>query len=50
VYVGEATRRASERSIAYESAGEHPLKGKAETLPLWRALRRLWETPDRRAP
>ena len=39
VYVGEATRRASERSVAYESAGEHPLKGKTETLPLWRALR-----------
>ncbi len=39
VYVGESTRRASERSIAYESAGEHSLKGKAEPLPLWRALR-----------
>jgi predicted ATPase/class 3 adenylate cyclase len=39
VYVGESTRRASERSIAYEPAGEHSLKGKAEPLPLWRALR-----------
>ncbi|MDP9283796.1 MAG: AAA family ATPase [Actinomycetota bacterium] len=39
VYVGEATRRASERSVAYESVGEHSLKGKAEALPLWRALR-----------
>ena len=39
VYVGESTRRASERSVAYESAGEHVLKGKAEALPLWRALR-----------
>ena len=39
VYVGESTRRASERSVAYESAGEHVLKGKAEAMPLWRALR-----------
>ena len=39
VYVGESTRRASERSVAYEAAGEHVLKGKAEALPLWRALR-----------
>ena len=39
VFVGEATRRASERSIAFEPAGEHELKGKAESLPLWRALR-----------
>ena len=39
VYVGEATRRATERAIAYEPAGEHTLKGKAEPVPLWRALR-----------
>ncbi len=39
VYVGESTRRATERSVAYESAGDHVLKGKAEALPLWRALR-----------
>jgi class 3 adenylate cyclase/tetratricopeptide (TPR) repeat protein len=39
VLVGEATRRASEASIAYEPAGSHELKGKAEPLPLWRALR-----------
>ena len=39
VYVGESTRRATERSVAYDSAGEHVLKGKAEALPLWRALR-----------
>jgi class 3 adenylate cyclase len=39
VFVGEATRRASERSVAYEPAGEHAMKGKAEPLPLWRALR-----------
>jgi len=39
VYVGEATRRASETTIAYEDAGVHELKGKAEPLPLWRAVR-----------
>ena len=39
VLVGEATRRATEASIAYEEAGEHELKGKAEAVPLWRALR-----------
>src|SRR4029077_15632779 len=39
VYVGESTRRATERSVAYDAAGEHILKGKAEALPLWRALR-----------
>ena len=39
VFVGEATRRASERSIAFEPAGAHELKGKAEPVPLWRALR-----------
>ncbi len=39
VLVGEATRRASEAAIAYEDAGAHELKGKAEPLPLWRAVR-----------
>jgi class 3 adenylate cyclase/tetratricopeptide (TPR) repeat protein len=39
VFVGEATKRASEASIAYASAGTHPLKGKEEPVPLWRALR-----------
>jgi class 3 adenylate cyclase/tetratricopeptide (TPR) repeat protein len=39
VLVGERTRRASEAAIAYEDAGTHELKGKAEPLPLWRALR-----------
>ena len=39
VLVGEVTRRASEQAIAYESAGEHELKGKAEPVALWRALR-----------
>ena len=39
VLVGEATRRATEQAIVYESAGEHELKGKAEPVALWRALR-----------
>jgi class 3 adenylate cyclase len=39
VLVGEATRRASEAAVAYAPAGEHELKGKAEPVPLWRALR-----------
>jgi predicted ATPase/class 3 adenylate cyclase len=39
VLVGEATRRASERAVAFESAGEHALKGKAEPVLLWRAVR-----------
>ena len=39
VLVGESTKRASEAAIAYEEAGEHELKGKAERVPMWRALR-----------
>ncbi len=39
VYVGEATRRATEAAIAYEPSGDHELKGKSEPVPLWRALR-----------
>jgi class 3 adenylate cyclase/tetratricopeptide (TPR) repeat protein len=39
VLVGEATKRASESVIAYEDAGSHELKGKAEPVQLWRALR-----------
>ena len=39
VLVGEATRRATEAAIVYEDAGAHELKGKAEPLPLWTALR-----------
>ncbi|CAN5157914.1 AAA family ATPase [soil metagenome] len=39
VLVGEVTKRSSEAAIAYESAGEHALKGKAEQVPLWSALR-----------
>ena len=39
VFVGEATRRATEQTIAYEDAGSHELKGKVSLTPLWRALR-----------
>jgi class 3 adenylate cyclase/tetratricopeptide (TPR) repeat protein len=39
VLVGERTRRASEAAIAYEDAGNHELKGKAEPVALFRALR-----------
>ena len=39
VLVGEATKRATDASIAYASAGEHELKGKTEPVPLWQALR-----------
>ena len=39
VFVGEATHRATEGTIAYEDAGTFELKGKAGLVPLWRALR-----------
>ncbi|MFI5250715.1 MAG: adenylate/guanylate cyclase domain-containing protein, partial [Gemmatimonadales bacterium] len=39
VYVGDATRQASEAAIVYADAGSHPLKGKPEPVHLWRADR-----------
>jgi len=39
VLVGEATKRATEAAVAYEQAGMHDLKGKAEPIALYRALR-----------
>jgi class 3 adenylate cyclase/tetratricopeptide (TPR) repeat protein len=39
VYVGETTRRSTEAAIVYEAAGTHELKGKADPIPLWRAVR-----------
>jgi class 3 adenylate cyclase/tetratricopeptide (TPR) repeat protein len=39
VFVGESTRRSTEAAVAYEDAGTFELKGKAEPVPLWRALR-----------
>jgi predicted ATPase/class 3 adenylate cyclase len=39
VFVGEATRRASERALVFEDVGSFALKGKEGETPLWRALR-----------
>jgi class 3 adenylate cyclase/tetratricopeptide (TPR) repeat protein len=39
VFVGDATRRATDETIAYESAGSHELKGKVGLVQLYRALR-----------
>ncbi len=39
VFVGEATRRATEPTVVYEDAGAFELKGKSGLVPLWRALR-----------
>ena len=39
VFVGESTRRTTDVAIAYEDAGMFELKGKAEPVRLWRALR-----------
>src|SRR5439155_14621620 len=39
VYVGEGTRRSTDAGILYEPAGTHELKGKAEPMTLWRAVR-----------
>jgi class 3 adenylate cyclase/tetratricopeptide (TPR) repeat protein len=41
VLVGETTRRATEAAISYEAAGTHELKGKADPIPLHRAVRVL---------
>src|SRR5207247_10997685 len=39
VYVGESTRRSTERTIVYEEAGSFELKGKEGLTPLWKAQR-----------
>jgi class 3 adenylate cyclase len=39
VFVGESTKRATEAAVGYDDAGLHELKGKAEPVQLWRALR-----------
>ena len=43
VLVGEATMSAAARAIAFVSAGERSLKGKALPVPAWRALHVLSE-------
>jgi class 3 adenylate cyclase/tetratricopeptide (TPR) repeat protein len=37
--VGDATKRATEAAVVFEDAGVHALKGKAEPVQLWQALR-----------
>jgi class 3 adenylate cyclase/tetratricopeptide (TPR) repeat protein len=39
VLVDEVTRQVSSAAIVFEDAGEHSVKGKAEPLSLWRAVR-----------
>jgi class 3 adenylate cyclase/tetratricopeptide (TPR) repeat protein len=39
VLVGDATRRATEAAVVYEDLGERVLKGKAEPVRVWQALR-----------
>ena len=39
VLVGEATKRSTEAAIVFENAGSHALKGKAEPIELWQAVR-----------
>ena len=39
VLVGEGTKRAAEAAVAFEEAGAHALKGKADAQTLWLALR-----------
>jgi class 3 adenylate cyclase/tetratricopeptide (TPR) repeat protein len=39
VFVGPETKLATEAGIEYEDAGPHELKGKAEAVQLWRAVR-----------
>ncbi|HSP71029.1 MAG TPA: AAA family ATPase, partial [Gaiellaceae bacterium] len=39
VLVGDSTRRAAEQAIVYADAGTHELKGKAEPVQLFRAVR-----------
>jgi predicted ATPase/class 3 adenylate cyclase len=38
-YVDESTKRATDAAVAYSDAGSHELKGKAEPVQLYRALR-----------
>jgi class 3 adenylate cyclase/tetratricopeptide (TPR) repeat protein len=47
VLVGESTQRATTAAIAYESAGEQLLKGKAAPVPAFRALRVIAERGGR---
>jgi class 3 adenylate cyclase/tetratricopeptide (TPR) repeat protein len=50
VLVGEATRLAAGDAIAFEPAGDQVLKGKAEPVPAWRAMRVVAERGGARRP
>ncbi len=39
VLVGESTKRATEAAVVYADAGARELKGKAGSVPVWRAVR-----------
>ncbi|MDX6640533.1 MAG: hypothetical protein QOF12_1544, partial [Solirubrobacteraceae bacterium] len=39
VFVDEVTRQVTSAAVVYEDAGEHTVKGKAEPLRLWQAVR-----------
>ncbi len=47
VLVGESTMRAASAAITFEPAGEHELKGKAEPITAWRAIRVVAERGGR---
>jgi len=47
VLVGETTQRVAAQSIVFEEAGEQALKGKAEPIPTWRAVRVVSERGGR---
>ncbi len=47
VLVGETTMNAALRAIAFETAGDQLLKGKASPVPAWRALRVVAERGGR---
>ncbi|HXD71114.1 MAG TPA: adenylate/guanylate cyclase domain-containing protein, partial [Gaiellales bacterium] len=39
VFVGESTKRATEAAVVYEDAGVRELKGKVDSVRVWRAVR-----------
>jgi class 3 adenylate cyclase/tetratricopeptide (TPR) repeat protein len=52
VLVGDSTRWATESHVAYEDRGHHAVKGKAEPIHVWRAVRVTsgsgeWDETDR---
>ena len=47
VLVGESTQRSASEAIVFEPAGEQTLKGKAEPIATWRALRVVAERGGR---